>query len=253
MAIQKTEVFVLKTQPFRSSSLIVTFFSRSFGKLRGVVKGVRRERELRGAFYELFTRLEIIFYEKTRSDLHLVSEASILDSHDGLRTRLDTIAYASYFSELVDCLCEVHDPHEKIFDLLEFSFRFLPSVPEERLSRLFEIRLLHEIGWLPYLERCLSCHTPVPERGFFSVRQGAIFCALCARNCTDARPLGAEALSVLRYYADHELDMSLKRHVGTQTERELKALMEQFFDFRLGAPLKTRSFMRQIQPVLKNT
>ncbi|MGH7890395.1 MAG: DNA repair protein RecO, partial [Thermodesulfobacteriota bacterium] len=79
MAIQKTEAFVLKTQPFRSSSLIVTFFSRDFGKLRGVVKGVRREREMRGALYELFTHLEILFYEKTRSDLHLVSEASILN------------------------------------------------------------------------------------------------------------------------------------------------------------------------------
>src|SRR3989338_3444317 len=125
MAIQKTEAFVLKTQPFRSSSLIVTVFSDHFGKLKGIVKGVRREREARGAIFELFTRLEIIFYEKIHSDLHLISEGFILDSNDHIRTRLDAIAYASYFCELVDQLCEVHDPHQGVFDLMDFSFRFI--------------------------------------------------------------------------------------------------------------------------------
>ena len=49
MAIQKTDAIVLKTQPFRSSSLIITFFTRSFGKLRGLAKGVRQENQTRFA------------------------------------------------------------------------------------------------------------------------------------------------------------------------------------------------------------
>ena len=95
MAIQKTEAIVLKTQAFRSSSLILTFFSRDFGKVRGIAKGVRQEQERRSALYELFTRLEIIFYEKTRSDLHLVSEASFLESYEPIRLQLEAIAFAS--------------------------------------------------------------------------------------------------------------------------------------------------------------
>ncbi len=244
--IQKTEAFVLKTQPFRSTSLIATFFSKDFGKLRGVVKAVRREHEMRGAAYELFTRLEIVFYEKMRSDLHLVSEASIIESHDLLRTRLDTIVYASYFSELVDHLSEVHDPHPIIFDLLDFAFRFLPSVPEERLSRLFEIHLLREIGWVPYLKGCLSCREAAFEKGFFSVAQGAIFCPHCAPKIADARPLSSEALAVLRYYATHSPELSLKLKVGNRVEQELRQLMERFLLYRLGAPLKSLRFLDQI-------
>ena len=41
MALQKTEAFVLRTNPFRSSSLVVTTFTRGFGKVKGVAKGVR--------------------------------------------------------------------------------------------------------------------------------------------------------------------------------------------------------------------
>ncbi|HXV27638.1 MAG TPA: DNA repair protein RecO [bacterium] len=246
MAIQKTEAFVLKTQAFRSTSLMGTFFSKDFGKLKGVVKAVRREHEMRGAAFEPFTRLEILFYEKTRSDLHLISEASIVESHDMLRTRLDTICYASYFSELVDQLCEVHDPHPALFDLVDFAFRFLPSVPEERLSRLFEIHLLREIGWVPYLQGCLSCRDAAFEKGFFSVAKGAVYCPRCAPEVVDARPLSPEALAVLRYYATHSPELSLKLRVGERGESELSKLMDRFLTYRLNTPLKSRRFMDQM-------
>ena len=134
MAIQKTEAIVLRTLPFRSSSLIITFFTKSFGKLKGIAKGVRKERESRGATFELFTHLEIVFYEKIRSDLHLVSDAFIIDSNDTIRLSLDAITYASYFVELIDYLNEVHDPHPGIFDLLQFSLKFIFVSPFPILS-----------------------------------------------------------------------------------------------------------------------
>lgn len=250
MAIQKAEAFVLKTQPFRSSSLIITFFTKPFGKLKGIAKGVRREREVRGALFELFTHLEIVFYEKIRSELHLVSEASMLDSHDTLRMNLESVTYASYFSELTDCLSEVHDPHEGIFNLLAFSYKFLPSVPPEKLSRLFEIKLLREIGWIPYVEGCIECQKQDMAKGFFSIRQGALYCAECARSEQDARPLSPEALAALRYFAEQPLEQAIKFRVLPHTEKELSQLIGQFLQYRLGTPLQTRRFLDKIKPVL---
>ncbi|MCM8774934.1 MAG: DNA repair protein RecO [Candidatus Omnitrophica bacterium] len=253
MAIQKAEVFVLKTQPYRSSSLILTFYSKPFGKIRGIAKGVRREGEIRGAVYELFTHLEIVFYEKTRSDLHLISEASIIESHDPLRARLETIAYASYFSELVDLVTEAHDPHEKIFELLDFAFHFLPSLATEHLSRLFEIKLLHEVGWLPYLKACLGCRETKFEAGFFSIQQGALFCSRCALQWPDARPLDADVLAVMRYYIAHDLESSMKFRTTPQTDVQLAKLMEQFLLFRLNRTLKSRQFIHEIKPALASS
>ena len=251
MAIQKTEAIVLKTQPFRSTSLIVTLFSREFGKLRGLVKGVRQERELRGPMFELFTRLEMIFYEKQRSDLHLISDAVILESYDALHSRLEAIAYGSYFSELVDATTEVHDPHEKIYDLLDFSYRYVPVLPGERISSLFEVKLLNEIGWLPYLETCLSCQKTALEKGFFSPRQGALYCETCGPRIPDAVALNREPLSVLRYYIQHDLEECLKLGMSRQTELELALLMENFLMERTGKPFKTRLFLEKIKPALK--
>lgn len=249
--IHKTDAIVLKTQPLRSSSLIVTFLTRSFGKLKGIVKGVRKEREPRSAFYELFTNLEIIFYEKSRSDLHLISDAAVIDTNDHLRTHLTSIAYASYFSELTDGLLEIHDPHESVFELMEFCFRYLPSIDPERISRIYETKLLRDTGLLPYLDECLECRSQVPEQGFFSVAQGSVYCRNCQPRVADARMISAEALSGLRYFTRHDASECLKYRTSQLADQELAALLDRFFLYRLGHPLKSRRFMGEIQKFLK--
>lgn len=250
MAIQKTEAIIIKTQPFRSSSLIVSFFTRQYGKIRCLAKGVRLERETRGAVFELFSYLDIVYYEKQKSDLHLLSEGALMDSYDGLHARLDCIVHASYFAELVEVLTEIHDPSEEIFNLLDFSFRFLPSLPGPKLVRLFEIKLMHAIGWLPHLEGCISCQKIVPEKGFFSARQGALICEKCKPKYTDAIAIGRDALAAMRYFVQHELDSAIKFPLSRHTEIELQAIMDRFLLERVHHMFKSRLFLEKIKPAL---
>ena len=208
---------------------------------------------MRASLYELFTRLEIIYYEKTRSDLHLVSDGFMLESYQSLRSRFYSISYASYFVDLVDRLTEIHDPNEEIYDLLDFSFRYLPSLPGSRIARLFEIKLLHQIGWMPYLEGCLDCGNVTVEEGFFSARQGALFCANCAHKHPEASPLEKEVLSTLRYYTNHDLEESVRYALSLNAEKSLQRFMERFLLDRLGNPLKSRQFLEKVKSSLNAT
>jgi DNA repair protein RecO (recombination protein O) len=163
---------------------------------------------------------------------------------------LESICYAGYFAELVDDLTEIYDPHEKIFDLLDLMFRYLPSLPGPRLSRFFEIKLLNEIGWLPFLASCVQCGEKKIEQGFFSARQGALLCVRCASRCSDAKALSPESLAVMRYYISHGLEDSIRRGMTRQTETELGNFMKDFFDERLHRPLDSLRFLAQLKPVL---
>lgn len=252
MSIHKTEAFVLKTMPFRSSSLIVTFFTPRLGKIRGVVKGVHREGEIRQAGFELFTHAEYIFYEKKRSDLHLISDATILESHHALRDRLDGIAYASYFCELVDELTEVQDPHPEIFELLKQVFHFLPVIPPSRLETVFVTQLLREMGWLPFLESCLECGAKPLEKGFFSIQHGALVCERCRAKDPSAPPVGSGALAVLRTYSKEALAECLRMPHSVLVENQVQTLITTFLNYRLGKVLKTRKFLDSIRAVLKS-
>ena len=250
--IQKTEAIVLKTLRFRSSSLIVTFYTKDFGKIKGVVKGVYREGERRSAEFEPCTHLEIVFYEKKRSDLHLISESFMMESHLEDRESLESIAYASYFCELVDELTEVYDPHPFIFELLKVGFRYLSVIPPSRMATLFEMKLLREMGWVPYLEGCSHCDLKPLEKGYFSIRQGALLCDRCQDTEKTSTFVEAQVLDVLRTFNNEDLEFCLKHHYSPQIEEKLRALLSRFLRFRLAKPLKTGKFMNAIKPVLSS-
>ena len=248
MAIQKTEALVLRTQPFRTSSLIVTVFSRSFGKVKGVVKGVRQEGAGRPSAFEPFTLLEVIYYEKLRSDLHLISEFEILETFNLLSANLQTLATAYYLTELVDQLTELHDPHEKLFDLLYFSYRILPTVSALLLARYFEIRILLEIGLLPHLQDCLVCGGEVSEKVYLSSRQGGALCSGCAKKFQDARRVMPETIETLRHFASEtDAAEAVKRQVSEKAQKEIGKRMEGFILERTGKKLSSRRFLSQVE------
>ncbi len=253
MSIHKVEGIILRNQPFRSSSLIVTFFTREAGKIRGVAKGVHRERENRQAGFEIFTLAEFIFYEKKRSDLHLISDATILESNDVLRVRLESIAYGSYFCELVDELTEVQDPHPRIFDFLQTAHKYLPVISPERLTLIFTVKLLGEMGWIPYTDGCVFCDAKPLERGYFSIKQGALLCDGCRSKDQGAPAISPACLELIRMYSRQEMASCLERASSIHAVNELQRLLTQFLNYRLGKILRSRRFLESVRPSLRNT
>src|SRR3989338_2409031 len=100
MAINKTGAIVLRTRELRETSIIATFYTGSFGKINGVVKGVRGGRaQYAGGALELFALDEIVFYERKGSDLFLISQCDLVNFFSAARNRLDSLAHATYLIE----------------------------------------------------------------------------------------------------------------------------------------------------------
>lgn len=249
MAIQKTEAYVLKSQPFRSSSLIVTFITKDFGKIRGLIKGIRKENETRGAVYEPLTKVDLVFYEKMRSDLHLISDADILDFHDAFRLRLDTIVAASYFSELVEVVTEPHDPHPALYEALDFCLRFLGAIHLEKIKTYFEMQILSEAGWLPHLDSCVVCSQQATSNPHFSVKQGGVLCASCVSNTSDAKKINPALLEILHAGFQLKGEDFIRLKIDPVQQTQLSELMDLFLSYRLPRPLRTKRFAREIQSV----
>ena len=63
MAAEKTLAYVIQTRDYRDTSLIVTFFTYDFGKVKAVIKGGRDGRGRLGSTLEPFSLNEIILYK----------------------------------------------------------------------------------------------------------------------------------------------------------------------------------------------
>jgi DNA repair protein RecO (recombination protein O) len=149
MEAQRTEAIVLRVQPVTESSLIVTWFTRDFGKLKTMAKGARR---LKGPFQgkiDLFYQDEIVFLPSRRSDLHLLQDCFLETAHKKLRESLEAVTAASYVCELVELATEPEDASARVFDLLRAALDAIEKFAKGRATVLlwFELQLLAACGW----------------------------------------------------------------------------------------------------------
>jgi DNA repair protein RecO (recombination protein O) len=148
MAIQKTEAIVLRATKLRETSLIITFFSREFGGIKMAAKGVRQPGSPWAGLYEPMNRLEVIFYEKFRSDIHLATEATGLDLRMDVRKNLKATIMGHYITEVLENFSNPGEADPDYWELIEKSFQMLPQAPM-LTSLVFQLKLLHHSGFFP--------------------------------------------------------------------------------------------------------
>ncbi len=141
----KTEGIILKRTNYGEADRILTIYTKHYGKIKALAKGVRRITSRRGGNVELFNQATL-FLNKGRN-FDILTEAQVVNSFKSWRQNLKKVAVAYYFCELVDKLTPEEQPNQRVFQLLS---RFLgkigtASLPE--LSRSFEETLLKELGF----------------------------------------------------------------------------------------------------------
>jgi len=153
MAIQKTEAILLKKKDFRETSLILTFFTKDFGKIDGIIKGARGSRPRSDANPIFFSLDQIVFYEKKKGGISIISQCETQEVFLNILKEWRRASSAYYMLELTDVFTEPEGKSEEIFENLRNGFKSLDSGKEaESTTRLFEIRLLIALGLWPGAE-----------------------------------------------------------------------------------------------------
>lgn len=153
MAIQKTEAILLKKKDFRETSFILTFFTKDFGKIDGILKGARGVRPRSDANPIFFSLDQVVFYEKKLGGISIISQCEAQEVFLNILKEWARTSSAYYMLELADVFTEAGDKSEDVFYSLYNSFRFLDSGKEaDSITRLFEIKLLTALGLWPGAE-----------------------------------------------------------------------------------------------------
>ncbi len=249
MAATKTQAFVLYTQDYRDTSLLGSFYTRDFGKIRGIVKGIRDTRTRFSSTLEPFSLNEILFYRRKRGgDLHQVTQIDCMSLFPEVREDLERLSYASYFSELLDELVEVEDPNPEIFDLMNDSLLFLASgASPKRAARIFEVKLLESLGLMPEIRFCVVCETKDPDPAYFNVGMGGIHCKACApQKDSVSAPISKGTLNFLDRVRRSDLKALYPIKVSQEVGEELEKILRRFVDFHLSNKLKSVIFLEKM-------
>ena len=252
MGINKTEAIVLNARELRETSLIATFYTKDFGKISGVIKGVRGARaQYFGGALEPFAHDAIVFYEKKASGLFLVSQCELINFFWALRGDLERLAYASYLVELLDSATPIGEKSGEIFALLARSLELLcGSASPRRVARIFEIMLLKRQGMMPELERCVVCGGKVEGEGRFNLKLGGLVCGPCASSSGAAIPILRGTREFMRHIASSDFDRASRIKVAKEVGREVEVILRKFIDYHIERRLNTVAFLTSIQGCL---
>jgi DNA repair protein RecO (recombination protein O) len=127
MPAQVSETFVLRTYPFREADLIVSFFTRDQGKLRGVARRARRPKSAFGSGLERLSQVRMAYVLRENAELANLTSCELIDSQFGLQADYTCSLALDYFTEVTDQLMPPHEPNEKSFRLLKATLEFLRS------------------------------------------------------------------------------------------------------------------------------
>ena len=192
-----SEAVVLRTWPVQESDLVVSFFTRDYGLLKGIARHALKSRKRFGGALEPMTVARAWFAERPRQELVRLDQLEIVSSPLARPIDLARAAVLSFYAELLDESLPAHDPQETVFRLLvavlEHTHALQPAAVEPWMPlTYFQLWITRLMGLLPDLARCTVCNEPLEaEQVFFQSHADGLFCPL--HRAAGAQQLSADA------------------------------------------------------------
>lgn len=250
MPIQRSQGILLRRHCLRETSLILTFYTRDFGKIKGIVRGVRGSRASGhgGGAHEIFALDDIVFYERRARDIYTISQCDLAEYFAPLRRSLEKLAYATYLIELLDSVVGLSDTHPEVFDLTVNCLGLMAGeMSPRRVARLFEIKLLSYLGIMPTLGMCANCESGVDDLARFSLRHGGLLCKNCLKTDQNAYPILRGTARFIEHVQGLSIDKVARVKVADKVAQELEMILRRFLDYHIERSLNTVKFLKTIE------
>lgn len=231
---------VIRRYIYRDTSLLLTLFSREWGKLRVIIKGIRDEKNYGryDGLIELFAEYQLIFYRRGR-EYDFVREFDLLASYPQIFKELKTFSFISYAVELLDYIAQIYDPNPAIYQLLKFTLQNITYNAEFYLY-LFILRLLKYSGFMPHIESCVICKKTINNCGLFSVKRGGLICRQCSNtSCLEATPISQGTIATIHYLENAKFDEIKRLRLTTVIKKEMRFIIPSFLEYHIAPEIKS--------------
>lgn len=244
--ILKTEAIVLKNFDFRETSKIAVFFTKEYGKVKGVLKGIRKDHRKFGSNADKFSVNDIVYYQYRNSDLHLISQCDLKAFFFPIRKDIKRAMAASYVLELVDAIMPPEEENRQVYQMMMDYFTSLQdAVDIDKLVHIFQVKILLLSGFRPHIDSCLICEKPVRDKARFSLQLGGLVCQNCKLNDPAAGLISKGTVASIMHIENNDWQKSLRLGLSAATKKELRYILNNFLVFHLERPLKTTKYLNE--------
>jgi DNA repair protein RecO (recombination protein O) len=228
---------------WRDTSRIVELLTRAHGRVSLIARAARQPKSATGSALQPFSRLLVSWSAKGELGYLTSAERVVFTSHNALgEVRAlsgDRLMSGFYANELLIKLLPRNDPHADLFDaygqLLDSLHR--RTADPGRALRIFEKRLLEELGWGLNLESEATSGRPLePDRSYRYGLEGG------------AEPIDGVAEGILIFSGASLLSLAHEQLDDARSQADARRLLRAALDRLLdGRPLRTREVLHEMR------
>lgn len=210
------------------------------------VRGARKQGSKYAAVTQVFSYGE--FCLRQSSGRYYLDSAVSLSSFYGLRGRLEALALAAYFSELVRRTA-TDQPQPQILRLFLISLHYLSEQmrPDAQIKAVFELRLISELGMMPDLVCCAVCMQYLPEQPVLRLDKSDMICGNCIASVGwDDLPVTPGALQAARHAIYSEPERLFSFRIKGESLRLFAQYAEVYVQRHTDTVYPTLHFYRSI-------
>jgi len=177
MALKESEAIVLRTYPLREADLLVTLFTRTEGKMRGVARAAKKSKRRFGGALEPLTYVRAHYEDRERQELVRLDSFEVLESPLTTEMSYPRAVALGHVAELLDELLPDGEANDTVFRLVLSVLSALRGTGVWMPITYFELWITRLMGYLPELSECIVCGCELNgSRAYFHALADGLMC-----------------------------------------------------------------------------
>jgi DNA repair protein RecO (recombination protein O) len=200
MALKESEAIVLRTYPLREADLLVTLFTRTEGKVRGVARAAKKSKRRFGGALEPLTYVRAFYQDREQLELARLDSCEVLESPLATEVSYPRAVALGHVAEVLDELLPDREANDAVFRLALSVLAGLRGSEVWGPVTYFDLWITRLMGYLPEFSECIVCgRTLNGSRAFFHAMTDGLMCPddkrlASSEMSADSRALAAQML-----------------------------------------------------------
>lgn len=226
MFVLNTQGVVLKSTRYGDHDLILTIFTRQYGRVSAIAKGAQRQKSKLLYTSQLFSYNNYVL--KKNKDMFTISQAESIKSFYDISNDLDSFSYASFLAKLVDSNIEEGQSYVALFtDFVKTLFLLSDKVENKKfIVDIFLIKFLDVMGYRPEVYKCVSCGEIKDNYTKISNDISGVICDNCGKIFGNYKKIDKITVTLMQYLLKNDIIVCSKARVSDILVDELFYLLK---------------------------
>ena len=240
--ITKVMGFIISSTPYRESSLIMQIFTKEYGLISVIGKGVKSLKSPLRALTLPYTYGYFYLYYK-EGKMSILKDVDLIDPLLNIHEDIISISYVNYLADLTSQVYkESMDSH--LFSLfIETILKINEGLNPAVLTNILEVKYLPMLGVGLSLDACIQCGSQ-KEIVTIDGDRGGLLCKNCYQN---ERIVPLEVLKLLRMFQYVDIKKIKKIDIKKEYQQEIDSFLNRYYERYTGIYIHSKEFIKKLK------